>query len=579
MVPETLPYNNYRGDGVAKQFDYDFLITNSNQLIVEKIDGFDVVERLVEGVDYEIKNIGNQKGGYIIYPIEGSLHEVLSADETISLQLTLPVEQISEYGQSSALDLNNIEYSLDYLTRLIQIFKRKLELCVKVDEGVNYTPDDLIDTLNNNVVTTLEYVNVANSKAEEAKNYLEQSKESLVEIENKIVANDVKMAETLKQAQTAESNAIKSLATTIKFNNITNCIKEILQNIKLELNNGTLTLKAGSKVIMPNGANVFDEIAIQNNASQTWTFNGKGVVVYKSNTNTLMIVPLAQTSSGTTAPTVTTIFWLWHDTTDNKVKFTSNNGETWNDGWSLPVGLITGTNSGITSIDEVFNGLGFIGGTIFANKGIKYLIPNGRNEDGTLKNLEVETTKVSTISIAAPRTDTYITLMANGQISISSILSSGLAYYDEEKNLFYQNHVDKGGGACVVGIFSCSATGVDKFEPKYAFRAVDFNDFKQVKRYVVEKSDKSILPSWYTVYSDGWIEQGGVSTAGVDNATITFTKPYTTNLYSVFLNLKGYRSSSQQNISPNNQTAQNFQITCNGGTEYQNPINWEAKGY
>ena len=47
---------------------------------------------------------------------------------------------------------------------------------------------------------------------------------------------------------------------------ITNCITEIPQDIKLELNNGVLTLKAGSKVYVPNGFEAdgttrkFDEI-------------------------------------------------------------------------------------------------------------------------------------------------------------------------------------------------------------------------------------------------------------------------------------------------------------------------------
>ena len=48
MIPEVNPYNNYRGDGVATKFDYDFYIQNSSQLIVNKIDGFDVVTRLEE---------------------------------------------------------------------------------------------------------------------------------------------------------------------------------------------------------------------------------------------------------------------------------------------------------------------------------------------------------------------------------------------------------------------------------------------------------------------------------------------------------------------------------------------------
>lgn len=43
------------------------------------------------------------------------------------------------------------------------------------------------------------------------------------------------------------------------LNYTTNRILEIPQDIKLELNNGTLTLKAGSKVYVPNGPGVFNK--------------------------------------------------------------------------------------------------------------------------------------------------------------------------------------------------------------------------------------------------------------------------------------------------------------------------------
>ena len=52
--------------------------------------------------------------------------------------------------------------------------------------------------------------------------------------------------------------------------NITNCITEIPENIKLELNSGTLKLKAGSKIWIPNGKD-----AAQSNAnlgSNYWTY-------------------------------------------------------------------------------------------------------------------------------------------------------------------------------------------------------------------------------------------------------------------------------------------------------------------
>ena len=48
------------------------------------------------------------------------------------------------------------------------------------------------------------------------------------------------------------------------LNYTTNRILEIPQDIKLELNNGTLTLKAGSKVYVPNGPGVFDAVTVAN---------------------------------------------------------------------------------------------------------------------------------------------------------------------------------------------------------------------------------------------------------------------------------------------------------------------------
>ena len=51
-------------------------------------------------------------------------------------------------------------------------------------------------------------------------------------------------------------NAKQDVATAVNYDNITNCITEIPQDIKLELNNGTLTLKAGSKVYKLDGTSI-----------------------------------------------------------------------------------------------------------------------------------------------------------------------------------------------------------------------------------------------------------------------------------------------------------------------------------
>lgn len=56
-------------------------------------------------------------------------------------------------------------------------------------------------------------------------------------------------------------------------------------------------------------------------------------------------------------------------------------------------------------------------------------------------------------------------------------------------------------------------------------------------RYVVEVSDKSLLPSWYVVYNDGWCEQGGFIAEGSGvSGTITFLKPFVNKNYTVTTN-------------------------------------------
>ena len=52
-------------------------------------------------------------------------------------------------------------------------------------------------------------------------------------------------------------------------------------------------------------------------------------------------------------------------------------------------------------------------------------------------------------------------------------------------------------------------------------------------RYVVEVSDKSLLPSWYVVYNDGWCEQGG------DNEVtqLVFLKEFKDTNYTIFKNV------------------------------------------
>lgn len=185
------------------------------------------------------------------------------------------------------------------------------------------------------------------------------------------------------------------------YTHITNCITKIPQDIKLELVDGTLTLKAGSKVYVPNGVGVFDEVVVESDvqllASLTSTYvNGDYSWCYNPTLNKIQGGNnlLNQIQSVTYDGTE---YCMFYDTTNNIIKYTTNSGSTWEEGYSLPFVITQLQNgTGITSIDQVFNGFGYIGNTIFVLPGVEGIIPNGFNEDSSIKNIHCQIEEVQT---------------------------------------------------------------------------------------------------------------------------------------------------------------------------------------
>lgn len=258
-------------------------------------------------------------------------------------------------------------------------------------------------------------------------------------------------------------------------NKITNCITKIPQDIKLELNNGTLTLKAGSKVYVPNGVGIFDEVTVESDKSwgQTTYASGNIMLFYRSKYNDLFALNDYACYSGSSAPTAINNM-IWYDTANGKIKWTNNKGSTWNDeGLSLPLNNSPYSNGkGFTSIDQVFNGFGYIGSTIFALPGVEGLIPNGRNADGSLNNTKFKTNRVLTFTESS-NNNTYTVLLNSTNISNTSI-----CVYDETLNLNKNKITGAVFYECNIGIKIVSGGDgrITSFNPKTAFHAADYND-------------------------------------------------------------------------------------------------------
>ena len=178
MIPEINPYNNWSGNGSTTTFDFDFYIEDETQLAVYHTDSDGVQTTLTLDTDYSINEVGNENGSYITFPLSSSSYDVLGEDEIISLCLTLPISQENEFGKSSYLNLETLEYSLDYLTRICQIMNRELERSVKTQEGAEESAEELMESLQEAQVNAANSASAAAASAEEAASSLTSASES-----------------------------------------------------------------------------------------------------------------------------------------------------------------------------------------------------------------------------------------------------------------------------------------------------------------------------------------------------------------------------------------------------------------
>lgn len=292
-----------------------------------------------------------------------------------------------------------------------------------------------------------------------------------------------------------------------------NCITEIPQDIKLELNNGTLTLKAGSKVYVPNGFESdgttpkFNVITINNDVSGTISYNGVCIIAYRPDKNSVALWNINSGASGSTDPTITATFY---NTTQNIMK-RFDTGLTVS-GFSFPIGLATTTTGGVQSIDQIFNGFGYIGSTVFALPDVKGLIPDGRNADGSLKNIETSTSKIVTRTFSSAYNGTYNILIGGNEFGALKAIYS----YNELENRNKDGSSDY--NLCYVGILNIVSGAIKSFLPKTVFHALDYNDTDFIAHQAMPSNryvDLTLGASaaTYTAPADGWVIFRRTSTA------------------------------------------------------------------
>lgn len=628
-VSQQTPVSNCWGNNSATEFSFDFYIAKESELLVEHTDLNGIKSILENGVDYSIHEVGNKDGSYITFPLSGSKYKTLawntSTDqkELLTISLTLPIEQSAEYEDSGDLSKKNLELSFDYAIRLIQILNRTISRAVKVNEGDEVTPDQLIESLNESKRIAVDAATTATTQAENAQNSANIASEkaniatakiaevtetynnamadiqkdwqdAVNEIEEKRTTAESSITElktsaeltitngmaditsnkeqsmsainenretSLAEIESAKSGAVSSINTTkdnavstvkqtgtdeynkilstgidskLGENLITNCLKEVPQRIKYTLVDGVLTILKGSVCIVPYGTKdktadlpkgatfinenfkVYDTqfsdgkffvwVELVNDSPvPNWnTITGVCMLGFRFDSSGYVTLLPQDNHSGDTKPTSTTgIYWRWYDTNANKIKYTADNGASWvSETCTFPF-MITNTVTGVhTSINEVFNGMGYIGSTIWTDKGVKGLVPIDRNKaDGSLINEEVTIDKfvIATFpdNVSVSAVVSY-ELADGNQIpnahiaahesrfyfeTTSQPTSSSFKWFDKTRNIQYFHDDNQTAFTGLyriknleLAIVVVSSGKITSFTPKLPFRAADEND-------------------------------------------------------------------------------------------------------
>lgn len=346
---------------------------------------------------------------------------------------------------------------------------------------------------------------------------------------------DASASAAAASAQEAANSAVAARPLSAK--NITNCITAIPQDIKLKLVDGVLKLKAGSKVYKANGESITisEDLVAAQGGTNTGAF-----AFYRSDNNTVYTVIVSQTFSGATAPgsPVTTTTWLDTEAKDVKVY----DGTQWVGGVSLPLCIFDNQDGKVTAVTQVFNGMGYIGNSVYALPGVKGLIPNGFNADGSLNNAEFEVANVL-ITTNTGSTDKRNIVFNNGWMG-----HPRQSYYNIEDNRNYRTNNDETGIIITTTIIAAAVEyvkgRVTSLTPKTVFHAVDYNDYAadiqkcKLIAYDAGRNPGSLSGSYTLVLQDNdervSLQVAGNVTITIDTSQLTFPKEWYTMVFEIY---------------------------------------------
>ena len=440
-VTNTHTKHIYPGDGQRTTWPFTFPLFNAQDLRLWRVGTDGKAEMVSSGfyVDMEEKEVE--------YPLKEENQPAPVTGEYIVLQRMTPLTQEFDTKRQQTLDLQTWEDAHDLAVMREQELAEELSRTLKFpiqtqtadtdaaaylatitnlkDQAQEVSQEALETSLqaNQNAQAAAQTASQAKQQAQEAQDSLsvyvsqaQAAKEAAQEAQEQ--AEDFSSAaQNYAQTCQQEKNSVQGLAQTVatQTQQAVNAAQTAQTNAQTAQTNAQSAQSssqsaqgsAQSAAQSAQAAAVFNEVVTSVDYQLVLgTPTGSRTVFFVANSSNNLGVVVAQKGlnlfSGDTQPTASTQTAYWYDTANNVIKRTLDTGSSWSvlQNATLPICVAT-FNAGVaTSIDQVFNGFGYIGNTMFALPGVSGLIPNGRNADGTLNNTAVTVSSLQTLSFS-----------------------------------------------------------------------------------------------------------------------------------------------------------------------------------
>lgn len=503
IINAVSPKVRYIADGITKSFSFVFPIFSDQDMDVY------IDDTLIKS-GYSITGVGTNEGGEVIF------NTAPKNGKSITLLRNLEIKRTSDFQESGAFRAKAINYELDYQIACLQ------QLNEQISRSVSFPPySENAQTVNlpapengkaivwDNNGASLRNSNLAYDDLEQL---MLETKSTVLASEQNVISKEA-LAKTHEQNAGASKEEARKwavgtiqeqpngsakywaekaqVATTGTLNEsiLTNCITKIPQDIKLELADKKLYLSIGSKVYDGNG--LLKTITEQTNQNYNITA-GTRIFLYEIERNTIVSFSANRLASGDSLPADNTNCDIFYLTSDKKVYRYLNSVWSTNAGYSFPICIATTDGVGVTSIDQVFNGFGYIGSTIFALPGVEGLIPNGRNTDGSLNNTKFKTSRV----LSQTNESTY---KGNLAITSTSFVASSYTEYNEDEN-FNKTSSGENYPWCFCGGVARESGRITSFNPKLPVKLADDQDVVHKTGNETIEGNKTFLPDARTIY-------------------------------------------------------------------------------